>query len=298
MRVLLTLCCCLVGPRPSRGETLQVIGAGLPRTGTQTLALALNTLGYRVLHSEGFDLKERGVYVGSRDLYMQIVRVCGQIWKGRVGFEALDPVLVRMSELGINATTDVPWSFFVDDLMQRFPDAKIILTVRDAEQWYESYYKVHRLISIFPEKIHPGITYKKRGNRLLEGCDHIEAWPPRPPTLEDRGRCIASFERHNSEIRASVLAGSLLVYDVGQGWGPLCAFLKRELPSAPFPRRDDVGADVSLLLPAGCGRPTVASTAALYALQLGPALCCCFCCFHWRRRRRAVRGDADAKKVA
>lgn len=305
MRVLLAVCLCFAGPQLAPGETLQIIGAGLPRTGTQTLALALDKLGYRVIHSEGRDLKEPGVHIGSGELLSLIVKAARGVFRGSAGFEAFEPVLSRISELGVNATLDVPWNFLVDELLRRFPEAKVILTVRDAESWcilegewtswYDSYYRAHRVLAMLPAAADPGLAYKKQTNGQLPGCEHVEGFPPWPPAPEDRRLCISSFNLHNSRIRTLTPPGSLLVYDVREGWGPLCAFLKRELPPIPFPRRDDVGKHS---LPESCSHPTVAGTLAIYVLsvfQLGSCCCPCLCCLHWRRRRRR-QVNTDAKK--
>jgi hypothetical protein len=55
------------------------------------------------------------------------------------------------------------------------------------------------------------------------------------PDLKDRARCIAAFERHNAEVRASVPADRLLVFAAAEGWAPLCAFLGVPVPDVPFP---------------------------------------------------------------
>jgi hypothetical protein len=54
--------------------------------------------------------------------------------------------------------------------------------------------------------------------------------------FEDREHAIGVFERHNEEVKRKVLPEKLLVYDVSQGWGPLCEFLGVEEPDEPFPR--------------------------------------------------------------
>jgi len=173
--------------------------------------------------------------------------------------------------------------------------------VRDsAELWYESYYREHRVLSMVPELAHPGVKYKKHTNRRI-GCEEVEWWPPLPPTEEARERCIGGYHRHNEQVRALVPAGSLLVFNVKDGWGPLCEFLGRPVPSRPFPRRDTVK---SLnLVPSSLAQRlllsrTLSSTIAIYALYAG---CCCCCRWGLRRRCRWCLGGqqpaAGSKKT-
>lgn len=157
----------------------------------------------------------------------------------------------------------------------------VILTERDGEAWYDSYYKAHRLFSFFPEKAAHGITHKKRTNAALPGCEHVEAFPPWPPSAEEREQCIASFRRHSEKIKATVRPDSLLVYDVREGWPRLCAFLQREIPTVPFPHRDDVKASNGI--PLFLRTPSAPATLAVYVLFIGSCFTCGTC---WRNMRR------------
>jgi hypothetical protein len=72
--------------------------------------------------------------------------------------------------------------------------------------------------------------------------------------LDDRSHCLAVHRAHIEDVRRTIPASRLLVFDVKEGWGPLCAFLGASVPDSPFPRineRENFGRDIS----AASGRP-------------------------------------------
>jgi hypothetical protein len=126
--------------------------------------------------------------------------------------------------------------------MERYPDAKIILTVRDPDGWYESTYNtiygtrriasspIFRLVGLFRS----GMGRAAKMNDRLIWEDIFGG------SLEDRERAIKVFERHNEEVKDRVPAEKLLIYEVKEGWGPLCEFLEVEVPEdKPFPHLND-----------------------------------------------------------
>ena len=204
--------------------TIEVIGAGFGRTGTMSLKVALEELGfgpcYHMIelfghpeHVPMWDAASRGKPVDWEELFN-----------------------------GYRATTDWPACSFYEELMERYPDAKVILTVRDPDRWYESTYNtiynirkmvsspIFRLAGLF----RPGMGLAARMNDRLIWEDTFGG------SLEDRGHAIRVFERHNEEVEERVPPEKLLVYEVNEGWEPLCNFLGVEVPeNRPFPHLND-----------------------------------------------------------
>jgi hypothetical protein len=126
--------------------------------------------------------------------------------------------------------------------MEKYPDAKVILTVRDPDKWYESTYNtiygMRRMISspIFrlAAPLRPGLRRAAKMNDRLIWEDTFGG------SLEDRERAIKVFERHNEEVKERVPPDKLLVYAVKEGWEPLCKFLEVGVPkNKPFPHLND-----------------------------------------------------------
>jgi len=199
---------------------IQVIGAGLGRTGTLSLKLALEELGF----SQCYHMTE----VLAR---MQDARV----WDAAARGEPVDwDALFR----GYQATVDWPGCSFYEELLRRYPDAKVILTVRDPERWYDSarqtiYYVRHAFPSwarLMNPRMGPFI-------RMLDRLIWDGTFQGR---FEDKSFAIAVFNRHNEQVRRVVPPDRLLVYEVKEGWGPLCAFLGVPVPDGkPFPHVND-----------------------------------------------------------
>lgn len=197
---------------------VDVIGAGFGRTGTASLKRALESLGFSPCHHMSEVLKQPETAAG---------------WTAALnGDTAVLPALVA----GYRATLDFPSCLLWRELVERYPLAKVVLTVRDPEQWYRS----ARATILNPDR-------ESRAGRL--GAGLVEALAPLSAAMAARGfrrdlgeaETIEVFQRHNESVHACVPADRLLVYEVEQGWGPLCAFLGVDVPSVPFPRGNDAG---------------------------------------------------------
>ena len=144
------------------------------------------------------------------------------------------------------AAVDWPACTFYEELVERHPDAKVILSVRDPERWYESVRNtIYELSVVVPR--HPlyriGYTlvslimFRGSGNANL--ADEIIWEGTFDGRFEDRTYAVEVFRRHNAEVRHHVPADRLLVYDVKSGWGPLCDFLGIEDSDEPFPHTNE-----------------------------------------------------------
>jgi hypothetical protein len=147
---------------------------------------------------------------------------------------------------GYEAAVDWPACSFYEELMERHPDAKVILTVRDPERWYESTRSTIYELSVVATRsplfrLLFGAIRLLRFGRVGGGnmADEIIWDGTFDGRFEDRRYAMEIFERHNAEVRRRVPRDRLLVYEVREGWYPLCEFLGVEEPDTPFPHVND-----------------------------------------------------------
>jgi hypothetical protein len=186
--------------------TLKVIGAGLGRTGTLSLKLALEQLGFGPCYhmSEVFKNPEApGWWIDAADG---------------------DPDWAKIFA-GYNATVDWPNATFYAELADAYPDAKVILTHRDPEAWFAS-----TQATIFPNATPPDddVPFNQMVRKVIGRMFDQR--------MRDHDHVIAVYERHNAEVRDRIPAHRLLVYEVAQGWAPLCDFLDAPVPDVPMPK--------------------------------------------------------------
>jgi hypothetical protein len=122
-------------------------------------------------------------------------------------------------------------------LLRQYPEAKVILTVRDPGRWYDSAYQtIYYVRNAFPAWT-AALPRMRVFRRMLDRIVWHGMFQGR---FEDRSFAIDAFNRHNEQVRHDVPADRLLVYQVSEGWGPLCAFLGVPVPEGkPFPHLND-----------------------------------------------------------
>ena len=194
--------------------SLQVIGAGVGRTGTYSLKLALERLGFGPTHHMEEVIKD--------------VPRNAPMWQkaaeGAPDWEAL--------YAGYKSAVDWPTASFWRELMTVYPKAKFVISGRSAESWYDS----------FSETIH----------KLMLGADH--APPPMQPFMAmakpvlgkagfygptTREELIAAYNNHMNAVKAEIPPERLLVFNYRDGWAPLCSFLGCAVPDEPFPQSNN-----------------------------------------------------------
>ncbi len=186
---------------------LAVIGAGLPRTGTWSLKLALEQLGFGPCYHMSEALKRPEHF---------------PIWETAAAGGAVD---WRALFQDWGSTTDAPACDHYQELANIHPDAKLILSVRDPDKWFASTQN-----TILSEGA--VASHESRGaTAMLKAI----GWAG-DPKLHDKDWMLRRYERHNAEVTATIPAHRLLVFDAAQGWAPLCRFLGRPVPEAPYPR--------------------------------------------------------------
>jgi len=186
---------------------LKLIGAGLGRTGTVSLKLALEQLGLGPCYhmTELFMHPEHAPHwVRAADGHPD--------WEGIFG--------------GYESTVDYPGCTFWRELAQFYPTAKVLLSVRDPHEWFES-----TQATIFTEATSAMIE----ASPLTEFFDKT-VWRDFRERIHERAFMVELFQQHNAEVMRTIPRERLLVYQVTQGWEPLCAFVDTPIPDRPFPR--------------------------------------------------------------
>lgn len=220
-------------PEGIPSPTLQVIGAGLGRTGTLSLRAALERLGLAPCEhmTNAFAHPERF------SLWLEAAR------RKRAG-ELID---WRPLFAGYRATLDWPGAWFWRELIAAHPKAKVILTIRDPARWYESSLAtIFSMRSRADESAAAGIMLRLVGfvvpamREVAQTANDVIWQGTFDGRFGDREHAIRVFHEHNREVEDTVPPERLLIFDVKEGWGPLCAFLGVPVPEdEPFPHLND-----------------------------------------------------------
>jgi hypothetical protein len=199
---------------------LKVIGAGFGRTGTLSLKVALEQLGFAKCYhmTEVFAKPD---HVG--------------LWDAAARGEPVDWEALFQ---GYQATVDWPGCNFYQDYLRPYPEAKVILTIRDPDRWYDSASAtIFRQQRAFPAWMLVLFPRLRSFLRLTERHIWKGVFQSR---FEDRRFAVQVFNQHTEEVKQVVPPDRLLVYEVSEGWGPLCSFLGVPVPEGkPFPRLND-----------------------------------------------------------
>ena len=193
---------------------MNVIGAGVGRTGTYSLKLAINQLGFGACHHMEEVLHNMPVHV--------------PLWSAALGGRPDWQALYS----GYESAVDWPTAGFFRELLEVYPSARFVLTVRSPESWADSFdATIYRALA---ERDHAPAE-KKEWLEMVAGVVSKTGFPGGL----DRAGLIDAFLAHNEGVRSAVPASQLLVYQVRDGWEPLCAFLGTPFPTEPFPRTND-----------------------------------------------------------
>ena len=194
--------------------SMRVIGFGVGRTGTFSLKLALEQLNFGPCHHmEEVDARSP-----------EQIAVWASAANGKVDW--------KKAYAGYNSAVDWPTAAFCRELATAYPDAKFILTIRDPERWYAS----------FSQTIVPLIQpTAKTPPELLPFLKMVMAVVQKtgfriPSTKEE---ILTAFHRHIEIVTQTIPTDRLLLFDVKQGWGPLCQFLGVAVPPGDFPKTNN-----------------------------------------------------------
>ena len=206
----------------SESQTVEVIGAGWGRTGTATLKKALQILGYNPC----FDMIEL------------LQEDHSEFWTRAFQGKAPDfDEVFNNGKVKYTATCDFPAALFWKEQLSRYPNAKVILTVRDGNKWYDSAVdtiftgtpvcndwfglSAVKCIGMLPEKL---------AELLFEALFHGD-W--------SKENMIRKYNEHNDRVKKECPKEKLLILKVTDGWKPLCDFLNKPIPSVPFPHENE-----------------------------------------------------------
>jgi len=204
---------------------MKVICAGLAKTGTTSLAKALQVLGYNV-----YDFKEHYEFHF-------------QQWLD--SFETDRHPNFKEIYQGVDAVTDVPPAFWFEEISADFPEAKVILTVRDSEDawlksWKEHLQLASKMLPFYAWILLYILPWMKKTKHFFDTL-HQAIYGSFNPEATALYR--VKYRQHNERVQAVIPAEKLLVFNVKQGWKPLCEFLGCDVPSAPFPRANVAHSD-------------------------------------------------------
>ena len=192
---------------------LKIVGAGFGRTGTNSLKLALEQLGFGPCHHmfEVADHPEQLTY-----------------WQAAARGDLPD-----WDELfaDYGACVDWPSARYWREIAAHYPNAKVLLSVRPVEKWIKS---VHA--TIYPAMQDRGDQVPEETRARRDMAYEIIVEQTFGGRLGDADHAMAVFRAHTDEVRSVIAPERLLVYDVAEGWEPLCEFLGVAVPDGPFPR--------------------------------------------------------------
>jgi hypothetical protein len=206
---------------------VKVIGAGFGRTGTTSTKNALEILGFGPVHH----MSEVKAHPEQIAPWLAIARGRSRDWDAALA--------------GYRSCLDWPSAAYWRELADHYPEAKVVLTARDTEQWLDSmeqtiFRNVSRrrglmwhllpIVNSLHNRAH-GDFLRMTRLTILDRVFAGEAF--------DRDRIREIYENHRADVIATIPPGRLLVYDVSEGWAPLCAFLGVPVPDEAFPRLND-----------------------------------------------------------
>lgn len=208
---------------------MKVIGAGFGRTGTRSLKAALELLGYGPCYHMSAVIAEP-----------YRVRQWLDVGEGRS--RDWDEVF-----RGFRSALDWPAAAYWRELAAHYPAAKVILTVRDPGRWYDSVSETIFRSALAERRL----PLRRRVVRWLVArrAPDFALYPRMARAtvidpifggrVDDRAHVLDVYERHIAEVKTAIPADRLLVFDVTEGWEPLCAFLGAAVPEEPFPQANE-----------------------------------------------------------
>lgn len=195
---------------------LAVIGPGFGRTGTMSLKNALEMLGLGPCHhmEEVFGHPEQVAH-----------------WQAVAAGRKLDWASVFA---GYRSQVDWPGAHVWQELVATFPLAKVVLTVRPETAWWESFSKT---IGKFFE-VYGDMTLPPHIRAMSDAGKELIVQQTFGGNAGDRDAALAAYRLRIEQVRAAVAPERLLLFDVAQGWEPLCRFLGKPVPDTPFPHKN------------------------------------------------------------
>jgi hypothetical protein len=207
-------------------ESITMIGAGLPRTGTLTQMLALEQLG-----------------MGPCYHWVNLIADLDQVGLWSRALDGDGPWQEIFG--GFHSTVDWPGGYFYRELIDVYPDARVLLSVRDPEAWERSFRQTIWTMSygdsLMPLLARARMEVDPRWRSYMALVERM-FWGPQGTFAaghSEPAQLIEQMLAHNEEVKRVVPAERLLVWEGGEGWEPLCEFLGVEVPDGPLPHAND-----------------------------------------------------------
>lgn len=204
--------------------SIKIIGAGFPRTGTNTLKASLEKLGF----SKTYHMKELLVEPENLHYWLTLEET------GTTDWDTLYD--------GYQATVDFPAYPWYKEHLDKYPDARVILTVRPFEKWYSSIGStiwtagpktpVQKIVMLVKLLLNPRL---RKVIKCVKFAKRMIFQVELQGKFEDKAFAEKVFNDHIEKVKATVPADKLLIYDVRDGWAPLCEFLNVPVPTEPLP---------------------------------------------------------------
>lgn len=193
--------------------TIRVIGAGFGRTGTLSLKFALEKLGF----DKCYHMMEVMNQPEHRAEWSKVHRGESIDWQALLE--------------GFQATVDWPSCNFWREQMAQYPDARVILSLRDPERWYDSVMNtIYKSTTASLDADDPAVRYGAEWAHTIIWDAVFDG------RMDDKDHVIRVFNEHNESVKAEVPPDKLLVFEAADGWAPLCEFLEVPVPDEPYPR--------------------------------------------------------------
>ena len=203
---------------------MKVICAGMNKTGTKSISKALRQLGFTVS-----DFPQQ--LDGFLDHWIDV-------------FQNGTKPDVKRVYVNADAVVDIPGNLFWEEILETFPDCKVILSERNEDCWVQSWVKqlemTHALRATMTGIIALSLsqTAREMNHDVVDGC--LTALLG---SINPKSTCVLKkrYRMHNHRVKSIVPPEKLLVYNVKQGWKPLCDFLGCEVPTSAFPHENVKG---------------------------------------------------------
>lgn len=201
---------------------MKIICAGLGKTGTKSISKALRHLGFTV-----FDFEEQ--VFDFLDHWVDVFQ------------NGAEPDVKRLYQ-DVDAVVDAPGNIFWEEILEAFPDSQVILSERDEDSWLKSLTNQLEVLYSVPK-------YQRFYRTILSPTSRKMAFVINSSlnsalgTSNQKSTCVIRkrYRAHNHRVKSLVPPEKLLVYNVNEGWKPLCDFLGCEVPTAAFPHENVKG---------------------------------------------------------
>lgn len=228
--------------KTSNGKpTLKVVGVGYGRTGTYSLTLALDQLGFPTIHTQHLYENHEIFSMWTNEVFLPSI----QNKNATMG----NPDFDLIASQGYVGTADLPMALYFEEISILYPECKFILTTREnSEVWFRSWNILSKSIEQ-PTRYGTWLsTVRKLGSYIrwlfsVVNKDNSFLSAPFPLPDQIKKSAIESYEEHNRRVREVIPSHRLLEYNVKQGWQPLCDFLEvQNCPTEPFPKSNSARA--------------------------------------------------------